>query len=58
MQDCSNSSANALELMESCTKPLIWPEINKAQLKPMYILWDMICMLLFAWASWNLDQAV
>ena len=24
MQDCSNSIANALELMQSCTKPLIY----------------------------------
>ena len=24
VQDCSNSSANALELLQSCTKPLIW----------------------------------
>ena len=24
MQDCSNSIANALELEQSCTKPLIW----------------------------------
>ena len=23
MQDCSNSTANALELLQSCTKPLI-----------------------------------
>ena len=23
VQDCSNSSANALELLQSCTKPLI-----------------------------------
>ena len=24
VQDCSNSSANALELLQSCTKPLIY----------------------------------
>ena len=24
VQDCSNSIANALELLQSCTKPLIW----------------------------------
>ena len=24
MQDCSNSTANALELLQSCTKPSIW----------------------------------
>ena len=24
VQDCSNSSANALELLQSCTKPLIF----------------------------------
>ena len=24
MQDCSNSIANALELLQSCTKPSIW----------------------------------
>ena len=23
-QDCSNSISNALELLQSCTKPLIW----------------------------------
>ena len=26
MQDCSNSIANALELLESCTKPSICPD--------------------------------
>ena len=24
VQDCSNSTANALELLQSCTKPSIW----------------------------------
>ena len=24
VQDCSNSIANALELLQSCTKPSIW----------------------------------
>ena len=24
MQDCSNSIANAMELLKSCTKPLMW----------------------------------
>ena len=24
VQDCSNSIANALELLQSCTNPLIW----------------------------------
>ena len=24
VQDCSNSIANALELLQSCTKPLYW----------------------------------
>ena len=24
VQDCSNSFANALELLQSCTKPSIW----------------------------------
>ena len=24
VQDCSNSIANALDLLQSCTKPLIW----------------------------------
>ena len=30
VQDCSNSIANTLELMQSCTKPLIWcfPQAN------------------------------
>ena len=27
-QDCSNSIANALELMQSCTKPSIWFVVN------------------------------
>ena len=27
VHDCSNSSANALELPQSCTKPLIWYNI-------------------------------
>ena len=25
VQDCSNPIANALELLQSCTKPFIWP---------------------------------
>ena len=25
VQDCSNSIANALELLQSCTEPSIWP---------------------------------
>ena len=24
VQECSNYTANALELLQSCTKPLIW----------------------------------
>ena len=27
VQDCSNSIANALELLQSCTKPSIWPDM-------------------------------
>ena len=26
VQDCSNSIANALELLQSCTKPLTYPK--------------------------------
>ena len=25
MQNCSNSIANALKLLQSCTKPSLWP---------------------------------
>ena len=28
VQDCSNSSANALELLQSCTKPLIYGNMH------------------------------
>ena len=28
VQDCSNSSANALELLQSCTKPSSWRHPN------------------------------
>ena len=28
VQDCSNSSADALELLQSCAKPSIWPNFN------------------------------
>ena len=30
-QDCSNSIANALELLQSCTKPLIYNHENWAE---------------------------
>ena len=33
VQDCSNSSANALELLQSCTKPLIDITYEKTTLK-------------------------
>ena len=29
VQDCSNSSALAMELLQSCTKPLIWGHIDE-----------------------------
>ena len=29
VQDCSNSNANALELLQSCTKSLIWLSVNQ-----------------------------
>ena len=28
VQDCSNSIANALELLQSCTEPLIFPHVH------------------------------
>ena len=33
VQDCSNSIANALELLQSCIKPSVWLTVNK-------ILWN------------------
>ena len=29
VQDCSNSIANALELLQSCTEPLMWSDAFK-----------------------------
>ena len=40
VQDCSNPIANALELLQSCTKPFIWPwglGAKPAQNKENYI---------------------
>ena len=34
MEDCSNSIANALELLQSCTKPSIW---GYHKLQPMFL---------------------
>ena len=43
MQDCYNSIANAMELLQSCTKPLIWCNHDKIkQNKPM--LWGISSM--------------
>ena len=33
MQDCSNSIANALELLQSCTKPSIYESFGIEELK-------------------------
>ena len=33
MQDCSNSIADAMELLQSCTKPLI------------YVVWNLNCVI-------------
>ena len=30
VQDCSNSIANALELLQSCTKLTIWPQQDES----------------------------
>ena len=36
VQDCSNSIANALELLQSCTKPSLW-FINTLRLGDAYV---------------------
>ena len=33
VQDCSNSSALAMELLQSCTKPSIWHSSNQTKHK-------------------------
>ena len=33
VQDCSNSSANALELLQSCIKPLIYISVDELWMK-------------------------
>ena len=39
VQDCSNSIANALELLQSCRKPLIsWSSLQKRHSKYMYCI--------------------
>ena len=51
VQDCSNSSANALELLQSCTKPLTytWPKLinSLVDLKGT-----------FQWKSWLTSKGI
>ena len=44
VQDCSNSIANALELLQSCTKPLSYNNIESA-----YLSHGMTIILLSHW---------
>ena len=44
VQDCSNSIANALELLQSCTKPLIWVRL-KSNLEASSALKNVILLL-------------
>ena len=39
MQHCSNSIANALGLLQSCTKPSVWAQ-NKWLENRVYNIWD------------------
>ena len=38
VQNCSNSSALVMELLQSCTEPSIWTQLNKTQQK--LCMWD------------------
>ena len=39
VQDCSNSIANALELLQSCTKPSIWLPKESCDGKCVHMVW-------------------
>ena len=39
MQDCSNSSVLAMELLQSCTKPSIWHSSNQTKHKDTANIW-------------------
>ena len=49
MQDCSNSIANALELLQSCTKPSMWfvkkLKLQLLQSGPLYTKWMDVLLL-------------
>ena len=36
LKDCCISIANALEILQSCTKPSIWPQLNASQTNVVY----------------------
>ena len=46
VQNCSNSIANALELLQSCTKPLIWKWLIQILIYTILLLRNMM-------ASWH-----
>ena len=54
MQDCSNSTANALELLQSCTKPVIYFSQNWWQnqmlFQPIFFaIWHKIIVIRYPW---------
>ena len=53
MQDCSNSTANALELLQSCTKPSKWlvDSLYKGPVIWKVFPWHDIIMLSWFWLS-------
>ena len=53
VQDCSNSSASAMELLQSCTKPLRWYFCFKPRLR--WFMWDDYCI--FSWIFFILVEA-
>ena len=49
VQDCSNSSAYALELLQSCTKPSIYQSNNMSALKT---IWHHLIFIKKLWNGW------
>ena len=50
VQDCSISSALAIQILQSCLKPLIWASVVvRMMLLKMPLLWQYVCIVLNFW---------
>ena len=58
MQDCSNSIANTLELLQSCTKPWIYPYICDAQTGSSLCLQSASILTVTGTGWYNHDQRI